>query len=587
MAARPNHVHSDRARRALRAWSTALTLAYLLTTQAALADVRIEGLDGRPLDNVQATLSIARAEAGTPIARIHRLHARAQDEICRALQPFGYYAPRIESDLTEDGDDWQAHYVIDPGPQVHVANTDVRILGAGAADSTFVSLAADFPLARGDPLDHAAFERGKFRLLDHAARHGYFDAAFDSAVVLVTVHEQRADVVVHLDSGPRHLFGLVRLNQDVLEDRMVAGYVTVRPGDPYDVQPLLEMQAGLGSGPYFAGVEIVPGILDADSLRVPVTVNLFPARTQRWEFGLGYGTDTGVRGKVGAQWRRLNRSGHHAEALLQASQIEYSASGRYNIPWPYPSTRLLALFGGVGFFDPDWSESWRVAVGTSYAHSRWGGREVISLAYEYEDFTVAGQDGTSRLVIPGVSWTRVRADDRIIPQRGYRLRLDAKGAHESLLSSVSFVQLRAEIKAIRGLGPRVRLIGRGTTARTFTDAFTALPPTQRFVTGGDQTVRGYGFESLGPEDADGAIVGGNTLAILSGELECRFLDDWGVATFLDSGQALTDFSGKLSVGAGGGLRWFSPIGIVRLDVAFGLSEPGSPLHLHLAIGPDL
>jgi len=564
-------------------------LVWLLAAVAVQAEVKVdvEGLEGELRDNVRATLTIARAADDAPAGRIRLLHERAADEIRQALQPFGYYQPAIEASLTEDGEDLRARYLVDPGPRVHIASVDVQVLGAGAADSSFVALAATFPVAVGDPLDHAAYERGKLRLLGYASRHGYFDAALDSAAVLVTLASQQAAVVVRLDSGPRYLFGPVSLHQDVLEDRMVEGYVTIEPGDPYDVAPLLTMQNGLSTGPYFATVEIHPEIEEADSLQVPVDVLLLPAKTQRWEFGLGYGTDTGVRGKVAAQWRRLNRRGHHAEAELEASQIEYSASAKYFIPWPYPSTRLLTFFGGGGLFEPDWSRSWRVALGTSFAHSRWGWREVISLAYEYEDFTIADQSGTSHLVIPGVSWTRVRADDPIIPSRGHRIRLDVRGAHNALLSTATFFQLRAEIKAVRSLLPRVRVIGRGTAARTFTDTFEELPPTQRFVTGGDQTVRGYKYESLGPVNADGAIVGGNSLAILSAELEYRFLESWGVATFVDSGNALEDFTGQLFIGAGAGVRWFSPIGIVRVDGALGLSEPGDPFRLHLAIGPDL
>ncbi len=564
-----------------------LSLVLLAATAWAEVDVDLQGLDNPLRDNVMATLSIGRAVEGAPAGRIRRLHARAPDEIRTALQPFGYYDPQITASLEQDGETWHARYVVAAGPRVQVGSVDVRVLGPGGDDPGFLAVAAAYPQAAGDPLDHAAHELGKRRLLEYAARHGYFAAAFDTAAILVSVPEQRAEVIVHLDSGPRYLFGPVALHQDVLEERMVAGYVTVEPGQPYDVAPLLRMQSDLSTGPWFSAVEIHTRSEQADSLRVPVDVDLYAARSQRWELGLGYGTDTGVRGKIKSQWRRLNRRGHHAEAELQASAIEYSATGQYFIPWPYPRTELLTLFAGIGLFEPDWSSSWRLATGTSFARSRGSWREVFSLAYEHEDFTIASQDGVSELVIPGGSWTRTRADDPIIPSRGSRTRLDLRGASDAVLSSVSFVQLRAETKLIRSLGRRVRLIGRGTAARTFTDRFEALPPTQRFVTGGDQTVRGYGYESLGPVDANGEIVGGNSLAILSGELEYRFLPSWGMATFVDSGNALDDFTGQLAVGAGVGVRWFSPIGIVRLDGALGLSEDGNPLRIHLAIGPDL
>ncbi len=223
----------------------------------------------------------------------------------------------------------------------------------------------------------------------------------------------------------------------------------------------------------------------------------------------------------------------------------------------------------------------------SLGRSRGGWRETISLAYEHESFTIAGADGKSDLLLPGISWTRTLADDLLIPSRGARLRVDLLGAHDAVLSSVSFAQLGGEAKLIRSLSPKVRALGHASFAHIFTSDFADLPPTHRFVTGGDQTVRGYAYESLGPENDAGEIVGGDTLVIAGLELEYRFLESWGVAVFMDSGNAWDGLSGDLAFGPGAGVRWFSPIGIVRLDGAVGISEDGDPIRVHLAIGPDL
>ncbi len=568
-------------------WAVAAVLAVVAATAEAKVEVQLEGLDGDLESNAKAALSIARAADDAPDLRIRRLHARAEDEIRSALQPFGYYAPTIAATLAEDGEVWRARYVVERGPQVMVATVEVQVLGDAAADPGFRAVIAEFPVKPGDALSHATYELGKRQLTSYAARKGYFDAAFDSSAILVTVGQQKADVVVHFAAGPRYQFGPVTLNQDILDDRMVVGYVKIAAGDPYDVEPLLKMQNELSTGPYFAAVEVKTMREEADGLRVPIAVDLFPAKSQRWEVGGGYGTDTGLRGKVKAEWRRLNRAGHHAEAELEASQVEYSASGKYLIPWPYPRTELLTFYGGLGRYEPRWSESWRSLVGASLGRSRGSWRETISLAYEHESFTIAGGDGTSDLLLPGISWTRTRSDDPFIPTRGVRLRADVFGAHDAVLSSVSFLQLGAEAKLIRRLSPKLRGLGHVSAAHIFTSDFADLPPTHRFVTGGDQTVRGYAYESLGPTNAAGEIVGGDTLVIAGLELEYRFLGSWGLAVFLDSGNAWDGFSGDLAYGPGAGVRWFSPIGIVRLDGAIGISEDGDPVRIHLAIGPDL
>lgn len=553
--------------------------------------VELKGLDGVLKSNALAALSIARAGDDASAGRVQRLHARAADEIRLALQPFGHYAPVIREALDRKGDeaanDWVARYEVDPGPRVTVATVDVQVLGEGAADPGFLEAIAAYPLRPGDPLDHAAHEMGKRALTAHAARKGYFDAAFDSSAVLVNVGQQRADIVVRYDSGPRYRFGPVGLKQDILDERMVIGYVRIREGEPYDVEPLLKMQNELSTGPYFAAVEVRTLREEAADLRVPIDVGLTPAPTQRWEVGGGYGTDTGARAKLKATWRRLNRSGHHAEAEVEASQVEYSATGKYFVPWPYPRTELLTILGGIGRYEPRWAESWRLVGGVTLGRARGGWRETLSLAWEREDFTVAGSDGATDLLLPGLSWTRTTADDPLVPTRGARLRLDLAGAHASALSSVSFLQAGAEAKVIRSLGSRVRVLARGSLARIFTDDVSALPPTHRFVTGGDQSVRGYAFESLGPVDGEGRIIGGDTLAWASLELELRVWSSLGLAAFTDAGNAWRDGPARLVAGPGAGLRWFSPIGIVRLDGAVGLGEDGNPLRIHLAIGPDL
>lgn len=571
---------------------TALALPAILAVLCAPAvahagvSVEIEGVGGPLEANVRAALSITRAPENAAGAQVGRLHERAPDEIRHSLEPFGHYSPLIEASLEPDGEGWKARYVIDPGPQVHVSFVDVTISDEGGEDPGFREVRDAFPLRPGDPLSHANYELGKGKLLAYAASKGYFDAAFDSAAILVSVQDQTAGVVVHLDSGPRYLFGPIDIQQDVLDDRMLTGYVTILPGEPYDVEPLARMQDELSSGPYFGAVEIHPRREDAEDLRIPIDIKLFPSKPQRYEVGAGYGTDTGFRGKVRGEWRRLNRMGHYAEAELQASQIEFSASTKYTIPWPYPRTEVLTIFGGVGRFEPRWATSLRVATGANLGRSRGGWRQVISLAFEHENFTIAGVDGNSTLIIPGVSLSQTRADAIRYITKGHRLRFDVSAAHTALLSSATYAQVRAEAKIIRSPFARCRVLARGSAGRTYTGDFEELPPTQRFVTGGDQTVRGYAYESLGPRNAAGDIVGGNSLLIGGIETDYRIVSDFACAVFADVGGALTDFDGELSTGVGGGVRWISPIGIVRLDGAVAVSEDDA-FRIHLSIGPDL
>ena len=119
-----------------------------------------------------------------------------------------------------------------------------------------------------------------------------------------------------------------------------------------------------------------------------------------------------------------------------------------------------------------------------------------------------------------------------------------------------------------------------------TEQFRQLPPSIRFFAGGDRSIRGYDYQALGPVNENGDVTGGNSLLVGSVELEYRFLEKWAGAVFFDAGNAFDDFSGRVATGTGFGARWISPVGMVRVDVGFGLQKEGNPVRLHLSIGPD-
>ncbi len=189
--------------------------------------------------------------------------------------------------------------------------------------------------------------------------------------------------------------------------------------------------------------------------------------------------------------------------------------------------------------------------------------------------------------MPGINMQRVWGRERLIAARGARLQLDLKGAQEGALSDVSFLQSQVDAKLIMPLGEDLRLISRGTLGGIYTEDFERLPPSIRYFAGGDQSVRGYGYNRPGPRDASGEVIGGRYLVVGSLELERHIRGNWRAALFFDTGNALDSWDESLKQGAGIGLRWETPIGLVRVDLATALSEDGNPWRLHLTLGPDL
>lgn len=573
-----------------------LGLAAAAPASVPAAEVRVEvtGVSGALEENVRAFLSLAReAESDPSPARIRNLHAGAPEEIRRALEPFGHYQPTIEHSLDRDGETWTARYRIDPGPPLRLSDVEVRLRGEGADDDAFRRLARDFPLGEGDVLEHAAYEAGKAELLEEASERGFLDAEFETAAIRVDRTRYDAQVELALDTGPRYLFGEVTFYQEILDEDVLDGYLLeIERGEPLSAERLLELQRTLGSSPYFASVEVVPRPRLADGREVPVHVRLVPAARQEYQVGLGYGTDTGPRGRAGLEVRRINRRGHQGNLELVGSEVEQSFTGRYRIPGAYPRTDVWTLSAGYASLDTETSESETALAGVALTQSRGRWRESFGLRFTREDFEVGVDRGTSELLVPSASWSRVRADDRLHPRDGERVELSVRGAAEGALSEASFVQVRAEGKAIRALGADARVLGRLVLGWTGTDDFRELPPSVRFFAGGDQSVRGYEYQSLGRRDREGNVIGAETLLEASLEVDWLFFERWGrwgLAAFYDVGSASLDLAGDLRQGVGGGLRWLSPVGLVRADVAWALDAEatGTPVRFHLTIGPDL
>lgn len=593
--------------RRLVGWGLAAFLAAAAPAGALPLAIEIAGVRQALETNILSTLSLARAneeEAGLvrrlrsavglgpkdnklDEPEIRRLFAQGPDEIREALQPFGYYRPQVRSELRQDGKTWIAHFDVDPGPTVPVASLDLAIVGAGGDDPRFRAIAANFPLKRGEALYHPSWEQGKKQLEDLAAEAGYLDAKFEASEIRVDMGRYQADAVLHYNTGPRYRFGEVRFHQDVLDPAVLEGYVTVKRGEPLDLNKVLELQNALSDSPYWSRVEVVTRQEEAKDLEVPLDVNLVPSKPMRFSGGLGYGTDTGPRASGSWELRRINRAGHRGQADVIVSGIERGLKLSYQIPGHYPRTDVLTFNGAYDRVTTKTIDSETGLLGAQLTRSRGGWRQSYLLTYQVEDFTVGLDKGTSNLLVPGLGLERVEADDRIDTTHGYRLRFTLQGAEEGVLSDASFAQLLAQGKAIRTFGEKNRLIGRADIGYTATRQFDRLPPRFRFFAGGDSSVRGYGYQSLGRLDEAGHVIGGEALLVGSLEYERRFLEKWGAAVFFDTGNAFRTFGDPLERGAGVGLRWRSPIGPIRADVAWALTERGTPLRFHLNIGPDL
>ncbi len=580
-----------------------------------LLAVYIDGVEDELLENILSYLQIVQAarpisdesiadwlrekvkqvtnnrEAGAqyrlPVSetRVRWLHGKAKEDIRRALQPFGYHQPTIDDRLQRSEQGWEARYQITLGDPGRIAKVDIQILGEGGQDSEVQKLLADFPLTRGAVLYQPVYEEWKKKLRRIATDRGYFDGSFETKRIQIDLQSNSAAVIVRFDTGKRYRFGEIKFPDIVLAPELLQRYLQIQPGDAFDASKLLKLQSDLINSDYFSRVEVEAPENQAADLRIPVHVNLEMRNARQLLFGLGFATDTGVRGRTGLQYRWLNPRGHRWRTELRVSEIKQGIATAYEIPGASPSTDLYSLNARLTREDSETKDTDTIVITGSWRKKLGLWERFLGLNYGLERFR-EDQRQTSVLLVPEVSFVRLAVDDPLSATRGSRLELKLLSAFEPLLSDVSFLQPRVNGKLVWSFGQRHRLIGRADMGNTTVSDFSQLPSNLRFYAGGDKSVRGYDLNKISPVNEDGDEVGGKHLVVGSLEYEYRFLERWGAAVFVDSGDAFND-NLDLKTGVGVGLRWFSPVGPVRVDVARGLRRtPGDDIRLHLTIGPE-
>jgi translocation and assembly module TamA len=566
----------------------AFLLGALLAASPVDAEVVLMGLDAAQSANVLAYLEVDDEPCDAPAWRVEQLNQASPARIRDALQALGYYEPRIDSKLERDDACWHATFTVELGEPTVVRAFDVLLDGEAAGDPSFLAARDQSPLRAGAALHHGHYEELKRRWSDLALERGYADAKFTQSRIDVYPEQRVADVVLHFDSGRRYRFGDVTFEQDVLSDRLIRSYLPFHPGDAYDTQELTDLYIALADSGYFRNIEVAPAQANRDTGEIPIVIVLTGAARRLITYGVGFSTDTGPRIRFGRNNRRFNDRGHQFGVNAQLSPVVSEVTANYRFPFGDPRSEWIDFDVGVKSEDTETAESESLQFGARRVLERpgdWTRTQMLNLLVE--DFEVADQLGRSRLLMPGINWTRIRADNNIRPARGSKLELEVRGANDVLGSDTNFLQVIAKGKWIWSPSQKARILLRGDLGATEERSFDELPPSVRFFAGGDNSVRGYDFEALGPVDTDGEVIGGLSLAVGSVEYEHAVRERWSVAVFVDSGNAFEGSNFDTKTGAGLGARWQSPLGPIRVDLAHPFDDEDTSWRLHISLGPDL
>ena len=558
---------------------------------AAPVELVVEGLEGEARQNVQTALTLPEGlakEGEVDDLLLAGFQKEIPQTVREALEPFGYYHPRVEVAAERLPEQLRLRIKVDPGPPIRVKSLQVTLQGPGSGDQKLNEALSEFPLKQGDVLRQDLYEEGKRSLQDAARELGYLDAEFSIHLIQLSLTEHSADIRLTLETGSRYYFGEVTFIPPLTyPETFLQRYLAFRPGRPFSPQRLARTQLNFNNADRFSEISIEADKGEAQDFRVPVRIRLTPSKPKRIRFGAGYETDNGLGMLARYQDLNFNHWGHEVNAELRLSERLQGFGFDYILPGTRNLDNKIIFKLGYKHEITDTYDT-RSFFATGETLYRIGRGRLLSgtLQFLQEDFSVAQQDGIATLLIPGVRFWQRRYDDPVRPTQGYRYSLEARGSAPFLGSDGSFVQIIPLGDAMVPLGNGFSLLGRGQAGVTLqTEPLQSLPPSLRFFAGGDNNLRGYAYQSLGPKNPSGKVVGGKNLLVGTLELEKAFSPTWGLAAFYDAGNAFDDLSQfQLKQDAGLGLRIYTPVGPIRLDLARQIGETDNQYRISLSIG---
>lgn len=565
------------------------TLLVLLTAQLAFAapTFEVEGVKGDVKNNIRAHIDFSNEKCELPAWRQRGLLRSTEQNSRNALKALGYYQPEVATRFEKTDQCWQITANVILNEPVLIEEVDIQVLGPAAGDKAFSKVLSHPELVIGERLEHSHYEKTKSSLVQLAADRGYFLSTLTTHRLEVDVPERKAYIRLILTSGPRYYFRSIDFQQNTLNQDLAERFITFKPGMAYESRHLINYQQALSGSGYYTNVR-VDSEPNHESQTVDVTSSADPRPRHGYLAGIGYSTDVGPRLRLGYENRRANRRGHRYNTELETSEVRTELSFNYEIPLGDPKRQRVSLGTSYLKEKTSTSDSERYRAGIAYIKelpSGWVATPFLDFEREY--YTIGQQTDRTDLVMPGFDFSRSRGNHPIYPTRGWRLNNRIRVASDNMASSVSFVQLTAYGKVIQPLLAKGRIMARVDVGTTLTDEVTTLPSSVRFFAGGDHSVRGYGYRRLGPKDNNGDVIGGRHKLTGSLEYDYLFAPSWAGAIFIDGGNAydtLNDF--EALYGYGVGVRWRSPIGPIRLDIARP-SDKREAFRIHVSMGPDL
>ncbi len=581
----------------------ALCLTILFGSQTVDAEVRLEitGLTEELEENVRAVVGTLPKDESRSVRRFVR---DLEGNTRSALSALGYYAADINidtddvisssgaTDANPDGRDVVITINAAPNDPVRVNTVNLTITGPALEDERFMSAIPELPLIEGEVFLSAEYESIKNLILGVAQDLGYFDLRLPLSEVTVSRQNLTADVDIMVASGERYTFGNVLFDGEAFSNEFLSRWLTFEPEEPFEMDKVAESTDNLRNSGYFKSVRVIPQRDARYGKVVPVQVTLEEKDNNLVGVGIGFQTDIGPR--VSLSWEKplINRYGHSAVVDLEVSEPRQSASFNYRIPRKkQPLTNYWGL--ETGFLNEDFGDDTPSSFRSTLAVERVSRtthdfQQSLFLRWENEISTFGDVEDRVDLLLPGVSYSRSRSKGDPHTRWGQAESFAIYGGSDDAFSTIDFFKTTFSFRYLREFSEKNYFIGSIGLGWIASNDFERVPASQRFFAGGDRSVRGFRYRDVSPINAAGIPNGGRYLEEFSIEYNRRFRDQFRWAAFVDVGRAFNTYDEAYSAGAGVGVRWDSPVGPFRLDVATPISDnDGGAVRFHISLGPDL
>ncbi len=561
--------------------------------QSVCAAVQLEGPEAVRTLLRSLALADADVEVQDETARA-TLGRRLGNEAGEILATEGYFSPQIELRTSNSGLVLQ----VAPGPLAHIGSVDIEIRGALSVERR-QKLIRDWTLPSAEVFRQSAWDNAKQGLLSELMAVDHAGARLLSSQAEVDVANERVDLHLVYDAGPRYRYGEIRLlglkrYSEALAERYTE---KLEPGAAYRQEDLLAVQTALQNTPYFSSVSIElefdplvtagseTAIADKTDNAIPVPVNIRLRERAPFNVGLGVGVSSNTGARVEGNFRNADLFGRGWE-LNTGARIEQLQQTVYaDVFFPPDLERNRDSVGTVvqqsdiqGLGIKGW------ALAASRVQLRGSIEQRYGLNWQYEEQTPNDEPTTTnRALAATIGWVWRHADDPLDAAEGIVAQLQLGGATKALLSDQNF--LRTYFRYSQGipLGKSDALLLRGELGATLAKSSQGIPQDYLFRAGGSNSVRGYAYQSLGVQQGS-ATLGGQYLITLSAEYTHWINNQWGIAFFADAGQAADNRDVfKLAPGYGAGARWKSPVGPLAVDAAWGQLDNKVRMSFSLAV----